>query len=47
MKTHQDPLLFVKDLRDKDLQEMLNNSKDERFRGMMEFYGIFRDMIAH
>eukprot|EP00347_Sterkiella_histriomuscorum_P002228 403368978 len=45
-KTHQDPLLFVKDLKDKDLLELLN-SKDERFKGMMEFYAIFRDIIAH
>ncbi|CDW76704.1 UNKNOWN [Stylonychia lemnae] len=46
-KTHQDPLLFVKDLKDKDLIELLNSKEQQRFKGMMEFYSIFRDIIAH
>ena len=38
-------MLFVKDLKDKELFEII--AKDERFRGMMEFYAIFREIIAH
>ena len=35
----------MKDLKDKELYDLLH--KDERFRGMMEFYHVFRPVIAH
>lgn len=41
---HQNPLQFVRTDKDAELLDLL--AKDERFRGMMETYALFRDLIA-
>lgn len=41
---HQNPLQFVRTDKDAELLDLL--AKDERFRGMMELYALFRDLIA-
>ena len=45
-QTLQDPFIYLssKEYSDKDMQNLL--VKDERFRGIMEFYHIFRGLIA-
>ena len=41
---HQNPLQFVRTDKESDLLALL--TKDERFRGMIELYGLFRDLLA-
>ena len=41
---HQNPLQFVRTDKDAELLDLLN--KDERFKGMMEIYALFRELIA-
>ena len=41
---HQNPLQFVRTDKETELLDLV--AKDERFRGMMELYGMFRNLIA-
>ena len=45
-KTHQDPFIHLlqKDLSEKQLLKLYNT--DQRFKGMIELYSIFRELIA-
>ena len=41
---HQNPLQFVRTDKETELLDLV--AKDDRFRGMMELYGLFRNLIA-
>ena len=41
---HQNPLQYVRTDKPDELLELYH--KDDRFRGMMELYGMFRELIA-
>ena len=41
---HQNPLALIRTDKEAELADLL--IKDERFRGMMEIYSIFRELIA-
>ena len=41
---HQNPLQFIRVDKETELVDMLQ--RDERFRGMMEVYSMFRELIA-
>ena len=41
---HQNPLQYIRTDKPDELLELYH--KDERFRGMMELYGMFRELIA-
>ena len=42
---HQNPLAYIKTDKEEELCALIE--KDERFKGMMEVYGLFRDVISH
>ena len=42
---HQNPLAYIKTDKEEDLLQLI--AKDDRFKGMMEVYALFRDVISH
>lgn len=42
---HQNPLAYIKTEKTEDLCNLI--TKDERFKGMMEVYALYRDVISH